>query len=115
MIASVLAERGNTPPPAANALRILAVATAVLAPQAVLGTYFEAHAGRPGVGFAIKGVMAAADIVLCVALIPAWGIAGAAVACLAAYSAGTILYIALFRRATGTTATTASAMPMRAF
>lgn len=90
--------------PAANALRILAVATAVLAPQAVLGTYFEAHAGRPGVGFAIKGVMAAADIVLCVALIPAWGIAGAAVACLMAYSAGTLLYIALFRRATGTTA-----------
>ncbi len=95
---------GDRYEPAANALRILAVAAALLAPQAVLGTYFDAHAGRPGVGFAVKGAMAATDIVLCAAFIPAWGITGAAFACLAAYGVGTLAYAVLFQRATGTPA-----------
>lgn len=90
--------------PATNALRVLAIATTVFAPQAVFGMYFEAHAGRPAVGFALRGAMAATDIVLCVLLIPVWGITGAAFACLASYGLGTVLYLIMFRRTTGTPA-----------
>lgn len=82
------------------ALELLVCATVLLAPQQVFSSFFLVQAGKPRITLVIRTGSAIFDIALCVVLVPPLGIAGAAIASVLSYGAGTAVYAALFLRAT---------------
>jgi stage V sporulation protein B len=85
---------------AAWAARIVAVAMLPFAIHRLLGGDLRGR-GRPGLVSVSSGLALAATVVLDIALIPPFGITGAAVASLVAYSVAAFALMAFFRRATG--------------
>jgi stage V sporulation protein B len=97
--------------PAAPALRILAVAMLPLSLSRILAGDLKGR-GRPGSVSLAMLVALAATVVLDLLLIPGFGIAGAGLASLGAYSISAAILIVLFVRRTG--ASLANLVPGRA-
>jgi stage V sporulation protein B len=88
---------------AAPAARILAVAMVPFAVHRLLAGDLRGR-GRPGLGSASSALALAATIVLDLALIPPFGIVGAAIASLGAYLVASLAMVVFYVRTTGASA-----------
>lgn len=82
----------------AGPLRLLAIATAIYAPQAVISNYFTVTLGRPGLSLGLAGMSLAMAAVFGVVFIPALGYMGGAWATLLSYAITATVSTALFVR-----------------
>lgn len=82
----------------AGPLRLLAIATAIYAPQAVISNYFTVTLGRPALSLGLAGMSLVIAVVLGVLLIPPLGYMGGAWATLLSYAITATVSTALFVR-----------------
>lgn len=86
---------------ATSALRVLAVAAVFIAPQSVVGTYFYVRLARPAITLYVITGAAMVEFVLAFALIPAFGLVGAATSDAVAYGLEAIGMTIAIRRLAG--------------
>lgn len=83
---------------AANALRILAVATAIYAPQSVISNYFTVSLGRPAIALGLAFTSLVTGALFGILLIPPLGYVGGAWATLLSYAVTATISTAIFLR-----------------
>lgn len=64
---------------------------------------YVAAGGRPGLGAFVFGLAAAVDVLLCVLLLPHWGITGASMAATSSYFVAAAIFLRFFRKSEGCT------------
>jgi len=89
---------GDAFEPAARPLALLLPGVVAYAPVTVLVVYLSVRHARPHLSLGVSVLAAAVTTALAVALIPRWGIEGAAVASAVGYAAGAAAAWLLFRR-----------------
>ena len=100
---------------AGTALLLLLPGIVLYAPVAILVVYLSVRRGRPRLSLAVSVVGMAATLGAAFLLIPAYGLAGAAIASTIGYAAGALLAWAFFwRLARGATPASPTAEPARA-
>ena len=87
---------------AANSLRILAVGTALYAPQAVISNYFTVSLGRPSISLGLAFCSLVTGAIFGVLLIPQIGYVGGAWATMLSYAVTATISTGLFLRMSGT-------------
>jgi O-antigen/teichoic acid export membrane protein len=85
-------------------LRILAVGMLAMAPAELLSNFYTLRLGKPMVSFWNAGLSGSICAALSLALIPSFGMNGAAAASTAGYAAGMLSMLRLFARDTGLSA-----------
>ncbi len=87
---------------AANSLRILAIGTALYAPQAVISNYFTVSLGRPSISLGLAFCSLVTGAIFGALLIPQIGYVGGAWATMLSYAVTATISTGLFLRMSGT-------------
>jgi O-antigen/teichoic acid export membrane protein len=87
---------------AANSLRILALGTALYAPQAVISNYFTVSLGRPSISLGLASCSLVTGAIFGVLLIPPLGYVGGAWATMLSYAVTATISTGIFLRMSGT-------------
>lgn len=97
----VVALYGSEFLPVVAPLRVLAPGAVAFAAGRILLQFHAAHLGRPGLVSLVRSVIAGVGIVSYIAVVPSYGMMGAAVTTTVIYTLSLVVALALFHRATG--------------